>query len=144
MPTWGELLLELQGYAAEHQNAVQVAGGRIAPGTPSPHDRLRRRYLRALHEHSGRAVIVYASAFLETRPLDPSGLTINLGDIPGFMETCSNIKERELDLIIHSPGGPGGGHRVGSDVPEDPFRSHSGDRPACGHVGGHYARTRIR
>ena len=54
---------------------------------------------------TGRATIVYETAFLEGRPVDPGLLMVTLGDVAGFMEACSNITERELDLIIHSPGG---------------------------------------
>lgn len=72
----------------------------------SPHDVLRRRYLRALNERTGRAVIVYATAFLESREgLTDDVLAIGLGDVQGFMEACSNVEERELDLFLHSPGG---------------------------------------
>src|SRR5690606_32738378 len=32
-------------------------------------------------------------------------LSVNPGDMHGFMETCSNISEKKLDLILSSPGG---------------------------------------
>ena len=98
MSTWGEQLRELARLKAE---------GEPKPGDPSPHDRLRRKYLAELANHTGRAAIVYATCYLENREV-PNGLalTVNPGDKQGFMEAVSNIKGvRELDLIITSPGG---------------------------------------
>lgn len=76
------------------------------PGGPSPLDILRRKYLKALSKKTGRATIVYATAWLENREV-PNGaaLSINPGDVQGFMEAVSNVGERELDLIVTSPGG---------------------------------------
>ncbi len=100
MPTWGELLTEL--------NALAAAGGSGSPTLappPSPFDLLRRKYLAALAKQTGRAAIVYATAYLEARPIDPVALSVHLGDVQGFMEAVSNVQERELDLFLHSPGG---------------------------------------
>ncbi len=92
MPTWGDILKEL--------NETK------APGGPGPDfDGVRRRYLRALHDITGRAVILYSTAFLESRSIPPADLQIGLADMAGFMEACSNVEERSLDLILHSPGG---------------------------------------
>jgi Serine dehydrogenase proteinase len=100
VPTWGELLKEL------NQLQVQLASGPPpAPGTPSPHDVLRRRYLRRLHEATGRAIITYYSGWLEHPEAPPRMLSVGPSDIAGFMEACSNAQERELDLFLHSPGG---------------------------------------
>lgn len=91
MPTWGEVLRELNASAP--------------PGRPPQYDTVRRKYLKALRDYTKRAVIIYYTAFLESRSIPPVDLQINLEDIAGFMEAASNIDERELDLIIHSPGG---------------------------------------
>ena len=100
MPTWGEQLQELREIKEEEDKKPPTPGG------PSPHDILRRRYLTALHEHTERAVIVYATSWLENRPVpNVEALSVNLGDKQGFMEAVSNISEKELDLIITSPGG---------------------------------------
>jgi hypothetical protein len=100
LPTWGELLrelAELRQAAAERPDEFQGQ---------SPHDVLRRRYLRALNERTGRAAIVYATAWLEHKPgMTDDQVAITLGDVQGFMEACSNVEERELDLFLHSPGG---------------------------------------
>jgi hypothetical protein len=105
MPTWGELLRELEVEGRAFQAQLVAAGGQLPPGSASPHDVVRRRYLDKMHALTGRAVIVYETAFLEPRQMDPSTVSLNLGDIQGFMEACSNVNERELDLILHSPGG---------------------------------------
>lgn len=91
MPTWGEILSELN-------RTVTPAG------TPD-FDAVRRGYLRRLNELTGRAAILYASAWMESRQQDPSELQVGLPDVQGLMEAVSNVRERELDLILHSPGG---------------------------------------
>lgn len=91
MPTWGEILQELN-------QTTNVNGN-------PDFDAVRRRYLRRMHELTGRAVILYATAWLESRSISPGELQVGLPDIQGFMEAVSNIQESKLDLIIHSPGG---------------------------------------
>ena len=92
MPTWGQILNELKNTPAPQ-------------GSGWDYDGVRRKYLRQLHELTGRAVIIYYSSYFESRPAPPADLQIGLQDITGFMEAASNVKEKELDLIIHSPGG---------------------------------------
>jgi hypothetical protein len=104
VPTWGELLQELNDLGGQlAQQAAQNPGVPV----PSAHDLVRRKYLSALSAHTGRTTIIYATAFLENRPgVDPNILAIHLGDQQGLMEACSNVPDsRELDLILHSPGG---------------------------------------
>ena len=92
MPTWGEILKE-------------VNQSKNPQGTGPDFDGIRRKYLRALHDLTKRAVILYSTAFLESRPVPPVDLQISLADISGFMETVANVTEPNLDLILHSPGG---------------------------------------
>ena len=87
MPTWGEILRELN------------------QSNPPSFDRVRRKYLNRLHQETGRAVLLYASAWFESRPIPPADLQVSHRDIGGFMEAVSNVDEREVDLILHSPGG---------------------------------------
>ena len=91
MPTWGEILAEL--------NRETAANGR------PDFDGTRRRYLSNLHELTGRAVILYSTAWFESREVPPGEIQVALPDLQGLMEACSNLHERELDFIIHSPGG---------------------------------------
>ncbi len=92
MPTWGQILKELQS------SKVPLGGG-------WDFDSVRRKYLKELHDYTKRGVIVYYTAFLESRAVTPADLQVGLQDIPGFMEAASNVEEKSLDLIIHSPGG---------------------------------------
>jgi len=61
--------------------------------------------LREFHQLTGRAVILYSTAYLESRSIPPADLQISLADIQGLMEAVSNVTERQLDLVLHSPGG---------------------------------------
>lgn len=97
MPTWGELLKELAPLQQEYPPGS---------GSPSAHDILRRKYLARLSKLTGRATIIYATAWLEQKPgITGNALAVDLGDIQGFMEAVSNVREREVDLFLHSPGG---------------------------------------
>jgi len=92
MPTWGELLIELNQLISNRQ--------------PNPHDFLRRKYLTELYQKTGRNVILYASAWTQTGSVvDPGLLSINEEDLQGLMEVVHNLQGNKLDLIIHSPGG---------------------------------------
>lgn len=105
MPTWGEQLrelYELKRAAAEQQDP----GEPPKPGYWSPHDRLRRKYLKKLSTYTGRATIFYGTCWLENKPVpNVEALSLTLGDQQGFMEAVSNVTERKLDLILTSPGG---------------------------------------
>ena len=100
MSTWGEQLREL--YDLKKAGAARPP----RPGAPSPHDQLRRKYLKKLSDYTGRATVLYATCWLENKPVpNDEALSLTLGDQQGFMEAMSNIAERELDLILTSPGG---------------------------------------
>ncbi len=91
MPTWGDILKEL--------DATKTPAG--APDT----DGVRLKYLKRVYEATGRPVVLYATAFLESRRMDAGLLQISLSDVQGFMEAVASIQGRDLDLILHSPGG---------------------------------------
>jgi hypothetical protein len=93
MPTWGEILQELQ--TAGQQNPAVA-----------PFDSVRRKYLTQLNQHSGRNTILYATRWTQPIPnSDPSAVSITDEDIHGFMEVVHGLNGPNLDLIIHSPGG---------------------------------------
>ena len=94
MPSWGEIGIEIAH----------------TPPTPSgvlPLDIVRRKYLATVHALTGRAVISYATRWTASGnpSVTPSSLSITNGDVPAFMEALYGISEKELDLILHSPGG---------------------------------------
>ncbi|MCK1503146.1 hypothetical protein [Bradyrhizobium sp. 188] len=90
MPTFGAILQRIQ-------QDSQV----------SAFDRVRREYLLALHELTGRNVVVYYSGWLaKNGPQFFSAVQINDEDKHGFMATFAGLDfERGLDLVLHTPGG---------------------------------------
>lgn len=89
MPTRGEIQQEILSSRSSSQDVV------------------RKRYLKELHEYTKRDTIIYASAFTTKKiPNLPSGvLSVSLDDVQAFMAARHQLKGKELDLILHSPGG---------------------------------------
>lgn len=90
MASWGEIIDE-----------ARALGG--------TYDVLRRRYLKALQELTGRNVIVYYSAWLQKEDLarqGVSGFEISDSDKNGFMAAIHGLdRTKGLDLLVHTPGG---------------------------------------
>lgn len=106
MPTWGEILRELQTPGLELQ--AKILRGELPPNTPITidFDGVRRKYLRAISECTHRPVILYATSWTTPKPLlDPGLVSITPEDIQGFMEVMHGVPEGALDLVLHSPGG---------------------------------------
>ncbi len=93
MPIWSEILAEVREPLASN-GALNFDG-------------VRRKYLLNLHEHTGRNVILYASAWVQKRDADAPGafFAIDDEDIHALMEVTHGLDGSELDLILHSPGG---------------------------------------
>lgn len=91
MPSWREILAEVHESAAERRE--------LGPDL----DGIRNRYLTRLSELTGRPVISYASGWLQGK----SGVEISVTgeDVHGFMQVCHELEGRDVDLILHSPGG---------------------------------------
>lgn len=99
MPTWGDILLELQ------QLMQHVQAGLLPPTTPIV-DIVRRKYLAALAQRTGRSVILYASKWTQWTPgIPPELISITAEDVQGFMEVMQGLPVGGLDLVIHLPGG---------------------------------------
>lgn len=93
MPSWGGILKEL--------------GETKLPSGQPPFDHVRRKYLARHYQRTKRAVILYATKWTDVDPdIPPDAISIAESDIQGFMEACYEVAERQLDLILHSPGGP--------------------------------------
>jgi hypothetical protein len=90
MPTWGEILQELNQGIPQHQSAI--------------FDLVRRKYIVQLSSHTTRNCILYATNWMQPGK-DPYGVSINDEDIQGLMEVIHGLKGPSLDLILHSPGG---------------------------------------
>jgi len=90
MPTWGQILEE-----------IQVT---LSPQGKPDVDTVRRKYLRELSDLTGRETILYASNFMQGG-MSPDLITINLMDKQALMEVMHGLKGPNLDLILHTPGG---------------------------------------
>lgn len=92
MPSWGAILKEIN-------DKKQQQG-------PKALDLIRRKYIASQYAHSKRAVFLYATSWTSPREgIPPSMVSVNDADIQGFMECAHEVKEKKLDLILHSPGG---------------------------------------
>ncbi|MGH9305600.1 MAG: SDH family Clp fold serine proteinase [Acidimicrobiales bacterium] len=90
MPSWGEILRELQQSAAP-------------TGAPD-FDGVRRKYLIKLHELTGRPVFLYWTNWMSGQAPGTATM-ITLEDMQGFMEVCREVAGPNLDIVLHSPGG---------------------------------------
>lgn len=89
MPTWDAILKEI---------------GNVE----NPIDRVRRKYIKQLSNHTGRNTIVYYSGWLQKPVLANQGIdfSINDNDKNGFMTVVNKLdRTKGLDLILHTPGG---------------------------------------
>lgn len=90
MPTWGELLAELNWPENKLRNGMPDFDG------------IRRKYLVRLHELTKRPAILYATDWFG-KP-GPAA-SIALEDMQGMMEVCKDLPGPNLDIVLHSPGG---------------------------------------
>ena len=89
MPTWGEILQELDQAPR-------------APNGGFDYDTVRRSYLAQLHTFTGRDTIIYYTDWFNTAG---QVVSITLEDMQGMMEVVKGLHGPELDIILHSPGG---------------------------------------
>lgn len=82
---------------------------REAAALGGPYDVVRRKYLRDLHQLTGRDVISYYSGWIQKPELAaqyPARFSIDDGDKNGFMAVIHGLSRSSgLDLILHTPGG---------------------------------------
>src|SRR4030043_743015 len=85
MPGWNQLLNDI------------ISAGSI-------HDVIRRKYLRELHDLTGRNIIIYYSGWLQKRNLE--AVEASDADKNGFMTVVHQLdRAKGLDLLLHTPGG---------------------------------------
>lgn len=90
MPSWGEILKELQATSPQNN------------GRPD-FDSVRRKYISALHQQTNRPLILYYTDWISGR--GGADTSINLQDMQGMMEVCRGLPGPSLDIVLHSPGG---------------------------------------
>jgi ClpP class serine protease len=94
MPSWNEILLELQ------RNHKMNPNGQVGPNF----DLVLSKYISEFSNYRQRNVIVYYSDFLN--PVKGPNIDINDSDMTGFMNAVNGLdKSKGLDLILHTPGG---------------------------------------
>ncbi len=73
------------------------------------HDRIRRKYLKNLHEVTGRNVVIYYSGWLQKESIarnHPNVFAITDSDMHGLMAALKGLdRSLGLDLVLHTPGG---------------------------------------
>jgi hypothetical protein len=91
MPNWGHVLNEIQ----------RETDG---PGSDSAADKVRTKYLMALHKHVERNIICYYSGWLSKPKIE--GIDISDEDKNGLMLCVHGLdRSKGLDLVLHTPGG---------------------------------------
>lgn len=91
MPSWGRIGEEITELKKQDSRAL---------------DLVRRKYIAQQRAQSKRALILYATKWTEpTEGVPPEMVSVAEGDVQGLMEVLYEVKERELDLVLHSPGG---------------------------------------
>jgi ATP-dependent protease ClpP protease subunit len=101
MPNWSEVLQQIQHLQGQHLN-VATQNQFLAQNAIGA---IRKSYLGALHQKTGRNIIAYYSGFLSKSP-SLAGMEINDEDKNGFMMAVHKLdRSKGLDLILHTPGG---------------------------------------
>ena len=101
MPNWGDVLTQI----AQQQSAFIAQAQQLQGMSGQAIDLVRRKYLTDLHNKTGRNIIAYYSGWL-SKPNNILNLDIVDEDKNGFMMAIHNLdKSKNLDLIIHTPGG---------------------------------------
>lgn len=90
MPSWGVILRDIND---------------LIKRDPAALDLVRRRFIASQYAHSKRALILYATKWSQSADVPPEMVSVSDGDVQGFMEVLHGVKEKQLDLILHSPGG---------------------------------------
>ena len=100
MPNWSDVLKEIQ----ETQNSYFGQAQTLKHVGENALTHVRSKYLKLLHDYTGRNVIAYYSGFLSKPSIAGSEITDE--DKNGFMMAIHKLdRTKGLDLILHTPGG---------------------------------------
>ncbi len=88
-------------------NWIDVLGEMTILAQSSPLDKVRKKYLGELANHTGRNVISYYSGFLQKNGQEVTNLvSMTDDDKNGLMSAIHGLDtSKGLDLILHTPGG---------------------------------------
>ena len=93
MPTWNEIVGEIETHVETHEGRARDALGTA-----------RHNYMQRLHEKTGRNIIAYYSGWLSKGSSPAMALADE--DKNGFMACIHKMDcSKGLDLILHTPGG---------------------------------------
>lgn len=93
MPSWNDILLEIQATASPGNAGVVLN-----------YDQILKKYVSKLSQKRNKNVIVYYSDWLNQ--LKGPNIDINDGDMVGFMNAAYSLdKKKGLDVVLHTPGG---------------------------------------
>jgi len=94
MNTWNDVLKEIEATKKD-------------PQSPPNLDIVRRGKMKAVSEHTGHPLIIYAVDFLNEAKAQAagSGVLLNWSDKEGFIEAIQDIQGDVVDILLHSPGG---------------------------------------
>jgi len=87
------------------QKAIEK--GKAADKPSGDFDGVRREKYKLVSEVTNRPLLIYATAFHNSIKAQVAApfLAIDLSDKDGFYEIIRNIKSKEVDVFLHSPGG---------------------------------------
>jgi hypothetical protein len=91
MPTWNRVMKEIE-----------------ANKSPESLDIVRRQKMERVQTITGRALVVYATDFTTTNQVKTQlsgAMLVSITDKDGFDEVTQNLKDDNLDVLLHSPGG---------------------------------------
>lgn len=101
MPNWGQVLAEINQAAKNKDDEIN----KLQSDKVGLVDFVRRKYVKELHDKTGRNIISYYSGWL-SKSNDLPNIEIVDEDKNGFMMAVHQLdKTIGLDLIIHTPGG---------------------------------------
>ena len=76
-------------------------------GEPNYLDVVRRERYQRVESRTGRPLVIYAADFLNRSKVQAckGEIEIDLGDRDGIIEVTKNVSGKNIDVLIHSPGG---------------------------------------
>lgn len=101
---WYIILKVVEGIMAGFDDILREVQIESLENATNPSDIVRKKYMKHLHEVTGRSIIAYYSGFQQKTGLTDLGISDS--DMQGFMNAVKGLdRSMGLDLILHTPGG---------------------------------------